>query len=409
LKSNNGYTTLNGVLFFLLGMSLPIKDQYSTIAIILCLAFSLFRCWKQKELKKQLKSTWFAVGVIGLLVLLRLLGLVYGDVEIAVKEFVRSLPLLLIPLVFSLNIFRDVEKPTFFGVLAGLFAIMIWCELHVVISMLENGEPISYFLKWPYLNFNFLGSLDLHPAYLGLFVVWTLYQVLYGKFTPSRYQYVIALLLTVFLFQLLARNALVIAFGLITVFVWTHKKTWLKLLYVSLIVGLLSIITFQQSYYLRNKIFYAFQGNNSISGDNRFERLEASLLVFNKAPFFGVGPGNDNELRKKEYLKEGEMLAYDLNYNAHNQFVEYLSTYGLLGGLIFIGIIVYFMYNLYQKKYWGYLFLWSAFIFSCLTESILERSMGIKYFALLVGLTIWQIEQQRKSENRNGLLSDHLE
>ena len=331
---------------------------------------------------------------------LRLLGLFYGEFNAAIKELVRAIPLLLIPLVFALNLNNRVEKPLYFGVLTALLGILIWCEIGVVTSIVENGESLRYFFKWPYLNFNFLGGLDLHPAYLGLFIVWTLYHTLFGNYIMAGFKYVVAVLLTVFLFQLLARNAMIVTLVMGTVFVWNHKKIWLKLLYISIIIGLLSIIGLQKSYYLRNKIFYALEGNKSIDGQNRFERLSASFEVFAESPLFGVGPGNDNRLRRQVYLEDGEEVAHELNYNAHNQFVEYLSTYGLLGAITFCYILVFFGYRLYKANQLGYLFLWLAFAFSCSTESVLERSMGIKYFALLTGLIIWHLWSRERQESK---------
>lgn len=87
-----------------------------------------------------------------------------------------------------------------------------------------------------------------------------------------------------------------------------------------------------------------------------------------------------------EYDKIDYRFGLKRRLNVHNQFLQYLSTYGLLGLLwITVAIIIGFRQNFLKSSIWirkkGITWL---FFFGCLllTESYLERSLGITTWVL---------------------------
>jgi len=67
-------------------------------------------------------------------------------------------------------------------------------------------------------------------------------------------------------------------------------------------------------------------------------------------------------------------------YNSHNQFLSFFVNYGILGLLVFVALfVVLFRFSL---QYPFGIILILALGFSMLTESILERQMGVYLFIL---------------------------
>lgn len=397
LKITSRESVIIKIVVIALGVALPLKDQWSTIAMIACLALGLFFALSGK--RAGIKQSLFLLGIPTLILLPRILGFIIGDPDIANREFVRSLPLLIIPLAMILlarkNSELNADKYMYYGLLAGIVIAMAVCYYPIITTMIREGQPISFLARWRYTHFNFTEPLDLHPAYLGMLIVWVLLQTLYGNVVKGKWQMLVVAILIISLFQLVARNAMLISLILLIIYVVRSKNRWLQLGSSVLIVALALIVIFHPSDFLRDKFMYSPHDKSENKEYERFGRLQASMKVFKMAPVFGVGPGIDNELRKKEYEKTGDTFAAESNHNAHNQFVEFLSTYGIFGLCCFLLMLIILFRMVMGDHNWIYLILLFAFVLASLTESVLERSLGVKYLSILIGLIFWKHQQRR--------------
>ncbi|MFD2822498.1 O-antigen ligase family protein [Lacinutrix iliipiscaria] len=376
------------LLMFCLGLALPFKDQYGTIVTVILLVCAVVIFIKQKKLTNQ-SSYLYLVLIPALLIIPRLIGIITGDFDIAIKELIRALPLILIPLLFILSAsLNNLEKYFYYGLALGLVLFMIICECHIIYAMIKGNEPLEYFFRWRHLNINFAKPLDQHPPYIGILIMWVFIKTLFNTYLNKRISYTLLVLLSFLLFQLLARNAIIIL--LIVVFVYALKRKKIKqlLLVGSLGLALLMIALFHPHQYLREKIVYKLNPFDKKHKDYRITRLDASIEVFKKAPVFGVGPNNDNDLRKIEYKKMHDYTAFERNYNSHNQFFEYLVSHGIIGLLCFITLLFILIKMTTKNKDYINLLLIMCFIVSCLTESVLERTLGVKYFSILIAFIL---------------------
>ncbi len=389
-------------LMALLGASLVFKDQYSTIAMILLVALGLFAVLKQKN-----KTSWRDFRVYGwipvLFILPRVFGLFYGEWDNATKELVRSIPLVVMPLAFLwVGVKADkqqLKRWFYYGALGGILLFAIICYYPVVSTMIKEEQPLSYLLRWRYMNFNFTQPLDAHPAYVGLLVILLIVYTLFSDIVKPKWRIWLVFGLFILLFQMVARNALLVAFVLLMIYVIKSKIKWLQLVSLVAVTGLILMVLFHPSTYLKDKFFYIFQENASLTKDTRFGRLEASFDVFKQAPIFGPGPGTDNKLRMEAYLKLGQQTAHDNNYNAHNQFVEYLSTYGIVGLSIFVFALLLAFKLVIKNRNFVYLLLLAALVIAMLTESLLERALGVKYLSIVVGFILLNHRNQRDEDH----------
>ena len=100
------------------------------------------------------------------------------------------------------------------------------------------------------------------------------------------------------------------------------------------------------------------------------------------------GTADDDDLRKPIYKRNRDVIAYNRNYNAHNQFFEYLSTYGILGAIVFVVLFYTIFALVIRHKNSFFLFIFFAFLLASMTESLLERTLGIVYFGLALSFLI---------------------
>lgn len=109
-----------------------------------------------------------------------------------------------------------------------------------------------------------------------------------------------------------------------------------------------------------------------------------------EAVFFGKGTGDSMKNVMIEYEKYNFEEGIKYEYNAHNQYLEILSSNGLIGlGFFLMIIILPLIYSLKESDILSISILLLLIIFS-LTESILERHSGVVLFALFTSLIYYK-------------------
>ena len=134
------------------------------------------------------------------------------------------------------------------------------------------------------------------------------------------------------------------------------------------------------------------------SFDTRIVQGQTAIQVWSNNKLRGVGPLKIQEELISEYARIDYRFGLKRGLNVHNQFLQYLSTYGLLGLLwITFTVIIVYRQNFLKSSMWirkkG--IAWILF-FGCLflTESYLERSLGITTWVLG---WLWVIQDSENS------------
>ena len=127
---------------------------------------------------------------------------------------------------------------------------------------------------------------------------------------------------------------------------------------------------------------------DSVLDKKRIERWEVSYQIFKQEPLLGVGFERIEQIRKEKYSLGGYDLAKENDLNAHNQFFEYLSVNGAVGGFVYvISLGFLFLMSSYTKDHL-FSFIFFVFILANLTESMMVRIQGIAYFAIFASLSM---------------------
>ena len=116
----------------------------------------------------------------------------------------------------------------------------------------------------------------------------------------------------------------------------------------------------------------------------RLAKWDAHFQIVKSHWLLGVTEGDIKEVRKQAYLAKGYEDLAKYNYNAHNQYIEVLATYGSIGFTFFIGMLLCPLVKKNNHPYFFAFLIITAITF--LTETVLNRQQGILAFMFLYAL-----------------------
>lgn len=132
-----------------------------------------------------------------------------------------------------------------------------------------------------------------------------------------------------------------------------------------------------------------FRKGGNPSGHSVTQRilyLKAALGIIRDQPLIGVGTGDVKSAYEEYYERIDSPLTKEWRLRAHNQFVTFILTYGIIG---FVWIMFSLLYPVYlegkSRDYFVWMFLLVALL-SMLNEDTLETHTGVSFFAFFYAL-----------------------
>jgi O-antigen ligase len=254
----------------------------------------------------------------------------------------------------------------------------------------------TYNLTYTYLSFL------MHPSYLAMYLNFSLMVVFFDFSNGKKSKVFIALRLFLFLFFIFIIILLSSKAGLLSLFIAVmfmlsfliYKKQYIS---VSVITICSAIIFFSATKFARvtDRIKTAFavvvnyKSASNQSNESTSERIfiwKASANVIKNNLVFGVGTGDAREELVIEYKKDNMPSALANSLNAHNQYFQTAIAIGLLGLLVFLLSLFIPFYLACKSRNWIYLFFLLLVIVNFLFESMLERQMGVVFYAFFNAL-----------------------
>ncbi len=126
-----------------------------------------------------------------------------------------------------------------------------------------------------------------------------------------------------------------------------------------------------------------FRAGGSANGHSVFQRIEfwrASVGIIKKNVWTGVGTGDTKQAFAEQYTVMNSRLDVQHRLRAHNQYLTMWLTYGVLGFLLFVLMIVSPLLNSGWRNTLHTSFIVIAAL-SFLTEDTLESQAGVMFFA----------------------------
>jgi len=135
------------------------------------------------------------------------------------------------------------------------------------------------------------------------------------------------------------------------------------------------------------KILWEFQEYKYLKSANghsviqRFIYVKIAWHIIKNNYLFGIGTGDLNIAFQDAYASMETGLDEENQHRAHNQFLTMWITFGIIGLLLFVFVLVYPL--IYKKKELSFLYIafFIIIVLSMLTEDTLETQTGVSIFA----------------------------
>ncbi|MBN2235910.1 MAG: O-antigen ligase family protein [Bacteroidales bacterium] len=146
-----------------------------------------------------------------------------------------------------------------------------------------------------------------------------------------------------------------------------------------------------------------YKNNPNPSGYSLGQRLEYWKVAWNRIQknlYFGSGTGDNDLQMKKGYIETESKLNPDLWFRPHNQFLSIWLAFGLIGLLVFIGVLILPFTSAKQSIHPLFWYFFISILLSFLVEDTLETQSGATYYAFFTAffLMLWSIPKKKDTE-----------
>ena len=389
------------ILLFLVAFSLPFSYAFNSIAssafnsISIAVLFLYSFVFFQRDIflnSFKLKEVYLFYI---LFFILQIVSICYANNKVvAYKIVTRNILFLILPITFvnlKNRVDEDKLRILYFGLLLAVLANLTTSYFNAFRAYMLENMHMKTIVREKFIEF---GIYDIHVPYLAMLVVFLIictYKITFSK--RKKINIVIKLSLIIFLtISLLQLSGIMSIFILgvffVTQFLLSRISTKTKifvsfLIGVSVIFSLFILKNIEQSDHIRGSenIIYRAQKFIKLSDPVRVENWNSVVKVISSNLFLGVGADGGLELLQKERNVKSE--PYINRHNAHNDILEILLRYGLFGLCIFLIIVLKLVKKAISTK--DYFLGWFIIVFliSGLTESYLQRQIGLVFFVFL--------------------------
>jgi len=306
--------------------------------------------------------------------------------ELEKKLFFFTAPLV-VPIYMKIAAFKNYKAALL------VFSLSVAAvALYTIIRLLFEGtpfDPVSYENGAYLLRNRFEIISGLHPTYYSVFALCAACFLSYYSLLQKRNLQVAALVvagvLLVTVLVLAVRIAVIIAAVFLLIWIFNKKialSTKITGAVMTLAVFAILIFTVPSMKVRFGEISSWVQGRAS-SGNTITQRetiMDCSYKVFSEHVWLGTGSRNFQHELDNCYSSKG-WISNDQSFNPHNQFLSEGINYGMFFLLIFAACLVYIFIKIFKIPEARYFIVAVTLVF--LSESILERQMGVYFFGLI--------------------------
>ncbi len=406
---------LFNILLAFIPISLLVSPAINAILIVLLFLYTVvFRSKENRFAVNNNITNWVSYTYI-LFLVIHVLGMLYtentteGLARINVKY-----SLLLIPVVFYINYKKiNFSFLKYFFVYAVIF-FSLFTNLHSIIQVIQLDKELSwFFLENIRVKYENLMFYSIHMPYYGMFLNIAVIFVNYDLLIEKKNMLLNALLMVILVLNLIlisSQTSLFIFMFISFVYLLTLIKKQINVFFmrVFLLISILftTIIAFNGEQ-ITTKIIVKTNiknENHIIKRINHFYKKsdltrknnwKSGLQVIKENPFFGVGTGDALDEMQKHRNKR--LWIYKQKLNAHNQYIEETVRFGFFGLVVFLMFLIFL--NIHTKNNFKYQLIIFTFAFSMITESILNRQVGVVLFSFFLSYTYFNC---KKTTSNNG-------
>ena len=409
--------------FVLIPFMLCLNERLSTILVIFYIFGVLLQNFRSSDFLKPLQKT--SILLLGLLFLLHLASLMWTD-DLKTGLFVleKKIGLLVLPvaIVSDKRIQGMLFDRSLFAFVLGCVVALLYCVIMAGWSVFNGTSSEAFFyhaLGKPLGDFN------------AIFFSWYLFiAILFIKYYLEKrtidfwghkvLAWGMIVLLVVGMVLLSSKLFLILTIGYLgyTAYQELNKdqqyisgKWGLGAAVLIIGIGVFGLGSVNKRFMALTEGSFKVLQQEHFTYDTSFNSLTLRLLLLKfggeilaqeKAWWSGVGVGDAQHEMDKMIVHynvyHGNPQLGDvgyLGYNYHNQFVEFWMQIGILGmllwgGVVFTGFKIAWSQPIYYPLYW---FMIAVLLFSCI-ESFLERQRGVLLFAYFFPLLMLRAHEK---------------
>jgi hypothetical protein len=127
--------------------------------------------------------------------------------------------------------------------------------------------------------------------------------------------------------------------------------------------------------------------------------LKCALEIIEKNWLLGVGTGDQTYEMTNCYYRNG--LDKLLQFNSHNQYLEYFMTFGITGLFLFLLCLLLPMKLAFNLKFYLYFSFLLLFFLCNTTENMMSRNKGVVFYAFFNSLLACYMVSNNENNKTN--------
>jgi O-antigen ligase len=385
--------------FLLIAITIPVGIGINNVAIILTTLISIIS-FNITKFIENFKSNSISKLFIGFYLIMFISILYSENLKIGFNILSRSVFFLIIPFIFISN-YHHVNENKVKKILDYFVYSIFWIGVLFILNAVYNTYIYASVNPLNVSNGNFFSYikltslLKLHPIYFGLFILvsygYTLLDLTQNKKKLCLNKLVVILFFSI-LIMLLSSFYLLIVFVVLNSYIlipFIYKKGGKIIFVVTFLIAILSAMYFSSGFIIhkfngvniKNDITTLdFSGNDFTAIKARKAKWFCTLQVIKENMLIGTGVGDGNDELFKMYKKYNFLHGIERTYNSHNQYLTttlYIGIFGLLYLLFLLFAVFKNAVNNKNKITFVFVSVLSLFF---ITESVLERQVGVVFF-----------------------------
>lgn len=394
-------------LVMLLLVTLPFDKFYSQTAFICFAAHTLIHLRR-----RDLDGLWQIRNLVLISVfLVTLISLIYTRYfNLGLDQLTRLLTVLLIPVFFAINPFnfskyRDGLLLIFSVTCVGCILFLYACAFRRIIYF---HLPLKVIFSNAFVNHRFSAPLGIHATFFSLQVAIALVNLLLLAIKNnkwfSRCLYIAGILLLTAGVVQLGSKAILIALVLsITVAIpvlMLQGKTRIRFalasaaLSAAVIGGALTANSFKERYVAELKTDFSETTSTNESADPRLVRWQTAIEIIEKRPVLGYGSGAELPLLMDAYFQRKLYSSYLFKLNAHNQYITFLITSGIVGLLLYLCTLGFGFITACTRHDVMLMTFILLIATVSISESLLNAEKSVYFYALFFSFLIYALPQK---------------
>lgn len=373
----------------------PILSSIFTILLLLTTVWYLYDNPYAQERLKENKKTVIFLSSIYWIAIIGLLWTENENLRYGIATLETQLSILIFPLIFAtIKVSQKDIINIIFYLTTIYFLLFGFFFLYQTFSAVENINVPLFLVE--------LNKLA-HRTYISLYLL-TFGFILFIHFLNKKakpepliaYTFLLFTITITLLFESRIAFLCTIILSFVSVFFIRLKQQKILLLSGVFILIIISVVfvapNSERSMRLIKKIKIYSNNEQYERVDDRFIFWKKSTALLNQNLLIGVGTGDSSYEIFKFTTENMVSLRFT---DMHNQYLDILLRYGILGFAIFIYSFIHpSILAIKSKNLYYLIFLIAIFVFF-LTESILIRQMGVMFYAIFNSMFYYSITTKK--------------